>query len=36
LGYSAEAARLRFQAAWAVLRRRLLGREAHPPRVWAT
>jgi len=36
LGYSAEAARRSFQAAWAILRRRLLGREAHPPRVWAT
>jgi urease accessory protein len=36
LGYSAEAARRLFQAAWAVLRRRLLGRDARPPRVWAT
>lgn len=36
LGYSAQAARQRFQAAWTVLRRRLLGREAQPPRVWAT
>lgn len=36
LGYSAEAARRSFQAAWAILRRRLLGRDARPPRVWAT
>jgi len=36
LGYSAEAARRGFQSAWAILRRRRLGRDAHPPRVWAT
>jgi urease accessory protein len=36
LGYSAEAARRHFQAAWAILRQRLLGRAAWPPRVWAT
>ena len=36
LGYSAVAARRGFQSAWAVLRRRRLGREPHPPRVWAT
>jgi urease accessory protein len=36
LGYSAEAAKRHFQAAWAVLRKRLHGRDAWPPRVWAT
>jgi urease accessory protein len=36
LGYSAEAAKRHFQAAWAVLRHRLFGRGACPPRVWAT
>jgi urease accessory protein len=36
LGYSAEAAKRCFCDAWAVVRRRVLGREACPPRVWAT
>lgn len=36
LGYSAEAAKRRFCAAWAALRPRVLGRDARPPRVWAT
>jgi urease accessory protein len=36
LGYSAEAAKHRFGAAWAILRRQLFGRSARPPRVWAT
>jgi urease accessory protein len=36
LGYSAEAAKGHFQTAWGVLRRRLFGRDACPPRVWAT
>jgi urease accessory protein len=36
LGYSAEAAKRHFSAAWAVLRQRLFGREPRPPRVWAT
>ncbi|HTV17617.1 MAG TPA: urease accessory protein UreD, partial [Polyangiaceae bacterium] len=36
LGYSAEAAKRHFGAAWAILRPRLLGRSARPPRVWAT
>jgi urease accessory protein len=36
LGYSAEAAKRHFQAAWAVLRQRLFGRDARAPRVWAT
>ena len=36
LGYSAESAKRHFGAAWAVLRPKLLGREARPPRVWAT
>jgi urease accessory protein len=36
LGYSAEAAKRCFCDAWAVLRPRVLGREARPPRVWAT
>jgi urease accessory protein len=36
LGYSAETAKRHFQAAWAILRQRLLGRAACPPRVWAT
>lgn len=36
LGYSAEAAKHHFGAAWAILRQRLLGCSARPPRVWAT
>lgn len=36
LGYSAEAAKRHFGAAWAILRQRLFGRSARPPRVWAT
>jgi urease accessory protein len=36
LGYSAEAAKRCFCAAWAVVRRQVLGRDARPPRVWAT
>ena len=36
LGYSAEAAKRHFGAAWAILRPRVLGRDARPPRVWAT
>jgi len=36
LGYSAEEARRRFGVAWAILRQRVHGREARPPRVWAT
>jgi urease accessory protein len=36
LGYSAEAARRFFGVAWGILRRRVHGREARPPRVWAT
>jgi urease accessory protein len=36
LGYSAEAAKRSFSAAWATLRKRVLGREARHPRVWAT
>ena len=36
LGYSAEAARRGLSSVWAVLRRRRLGRDARPPRVWAT
>jgi urease accessory protein len=36
LGYSAEAAKHCFRDAWAVVRRRVLGQETRPPRVWAT
>ncbi len=36
LGYSAEAAKRHFGAAWAILRQQLFGRSARPPRVWAT
>ena len=36
LGYSAEAAKRHFGAAWAHLRPELFGRIARPPRVWAT
>jgi urease accessory protein len=36
LGYSAEAAKRHLGAAWAILRQRLFGRSARPPRVWAT
>jgi urease accessory protein len=36
LGYSSQAAKRHFSAAWAVLRPRLFGRGAQPPRVWAT
>jgi urease accessory protein UreH len=36
LGYSAEAAKHHFGSAWAILRQRLSGRSARPPRVWAT
>lgn len=36
LGYSAEVAKRHFGAAWAILRQRLFGRSAQPPRVWAT
>jgi urease accessory protein len=36
LGYSAEAAKRHLGAAWAILRQRLFGRGAWPPRVWAT
>ncbi len=36
LGYSAEAAKRCFCTAWAVLRQRVLGRDARHPRVWAT
>lgn len=36
LGYSAEAAKRHFGAAWALLRPMLFGRDARPPRVWAT
>jgi urease accessory protein len=36
LGYSAEAAKRCFAAAWAILRQGVSGREAHAPRAWAT
>lgn len=36
LGYSAEAAKRLFEKTWGILRDRVLAREAHPPRVWAT
>jgi urease accessory protein len=36
LGYSAEAAKRCFSAAWGILRKRVLGRDARHPRVWAT
>jgi urease accessory protein len=36
LGYSAEAAKRCLCAVWAILRKRLLGRDARQPRVWAT
>jgi urease accessory protein len=36
LGYSAEAAKRCFCDAWAIVRRRVLGQDARPPRVWAT
>lgn len=36
LGHSSEAARSWFTRLWAILRPALLGREAHPPRIWNT
>jgi urease accessory protein len=36
LGPSVERARALFVALWSVLRPALLGREAHPPRIWRT
>jgi urease accessory protein len=36
LGYSAEAAKRFFFAAWAVLRKSVSGRNPVPPRIWAT
>jgi len=36
LGYSSEAAKRFFSAAWAVLRQAVSGRRTVPPRIWAT